>query len=56
MASSAAKFAVVLDFPVPPRNEWTETILDIFLLHENKLKRVATKQPDACNIDIIAQN
>ena len=27
-ANSAARLAVVLDFPVPPRNEWTEMILD----------------------------
>src|SRR4029450_8958561 len=26
-AASVATFAVILDFPVPPRNEWTETIL-----------------------------
>jgi hypothetical protein len=27
MAMIAAKFAVVFDFPVPPRNECTETIV-----------------------------
>jgi len=32
MAKRAEIFAVVLDFPVPPRNECTEMIVDIFPL------------------------
>src|SRR5512133_861819 len=31
-ASRAVTLAVVLDLPVPPRNEWMETIFDIYLL------------------------
>src|SRR5512136_979219 len=29
IAINAARLAVVLDLPVPPRNEWTEMILDM---------------------------
>ena len=31
LASWAATLAEMFDLPVPPRNEWTETILDMML-------------------------
>ena len=32
LAVVTATLAVMLDFPVPPRNEWIGTILDMFYL------------------------